>query len=720
MSVNKNLFIRKMTTIGENNDTSGIINLNNITLITTPVSDSSATINTMTITSNLAGTSNFTNSCSGISSNMNSSTTGISSSIFGIKSRVLNNGTGTINTSALYQGTITNTSTGTISLGLGLLVESPVNSGGGVINNAIGVYINDQSGTGIGNGWGMYQLGENTNNYFAGKLGIGSTPTASTGLLYLKKNYTDETSVQYPFYNNLTQTPTSNSTALIRCTTTVLDINGTFDTGVHTANFLGITHNSSGTSSLLYGTRCGIFNAGTGTVNTIRGYISNIANQSTGNIGSITHILINTPSNSAGTIGNVYGLWIYDQDPTGTSNAYGVFQQGIDTRNYFEGYTGIGVAGVNSAMLRIRGTSNNDIAGTVSVVISTPTVTGSGTSFTSLKVGQAFKIVSSGGSSVLYTIKTIASNTSLTLTINYTGASESGLIAKIDSTYLMDVEGDNSSNKFVVRSDGRSSFGAEPTDVRLLVLDSDEITNDISEILHITHSLSDTTTEANGIGTRIGFGTTTNTGTDTLIAGISAVCTDVTTNASDLLFETDNGTTLTEQMRITSAGALNVAGTATSTAILLTNTTNQIILDSTNNAVTITTATQAAARTLTIPVVDASDSFVTKTSTDTLTNKKLISKITNNGDTIKTIVLTDDEIQTFAPTIDRIVKLPSVSGADGYTVKIVQLTSAGTTIITKADADATNTIGGTSNTLSITSNGHASFTCVSSLWRVNL
>jgi hypothetical protein len=371
-------------------------------------------------------------------------------------------------------------------------------------------------------------------------------------------------------------------------------------------------------------------------------------------------------------------------------------------------------------MLRIRGTSDIDIAGTVSVVISTPTIIGTGTSFTSLRIGQTIKIVSSVGGTIKYFIKAIASDTSLTLSSNYISASESGLTVKIDSTYLLDVEGDAGTNKFVVRSDGRSSFGSEPSDVRLLVLDSDQTNNNVTEVLRVTHSLFNTSIETNGIGTRIGFGTITNTGPDTLIAGISAVCTNVATNASDLLFETDNGTTLTEQMRITSAGALTVAGTSTSTTMSLTNTTNQIILDSTNNAVTITTAMQAAARILTIPVVSADDSFVTTTSENTLSNKKLISKITNNGDTVKTIVLTDDEIQTFEPTVNRIVKLPSVSGAEGYTFKIVQLISAGTITVTKADADATNSIGGDSNNFPLSSNGHASFTCVGSIWRVNL
>lgn len=52
---------------------------------------------------------------------------------------------------------------------------------GGTISNRYGLYLNNTN-TGVTNSWGVYQTSANTNNYFAGKVGIGVTPTATLHL----------------------------------------------------------------------------------------------------------------------------------------------------------------------------------------------------------------------------------------------------------------------------------------------------------------------------------------------------------------------------------------------------------------------------------------------------------------------------------------------------------------------------------------------------------
>lgn len=56
-----------------------------------------------------------------------------------------------------------------------LKVDSPDMSGSGTATNSYGVYIADQKPTGVTNGFGVYQLGATTQNYFAGEVQIGST-----------------------------------------------------------------------------------------------------------------------------------------------------------------------------------------------------------------------------------------------------------------------------------------------------------------------------------------------------------------------------------------------------------------------------------------------------------------------------------------------------------------------------------------------------------------
>lgn len=74
-----------------------------------------------------------------------------------------------------------NAGTGTVGEATDLLLQKPVNDGGGSITNVYGLYIEDMSGIGTSISRNMHSVGTNSINIFEGKLGIGSvtTPTSS-------------------------------------------------------------------------------------------------------------------------------------------------------------------------------------------------------------------------------------------------------------------------------------------------------------------------------------------------------------------------------------------------------------------------------------------------------------------------------------------------------------------------------------------------------------
>jgi|GEM_PF-4429013 len=74
------------------------------------------------------------------------------------------------------------------SNGIGLLVNGPDAAAGGTITNAYGIQIQAQKSTGITNAYGIYQVGANDLNYFAGKTGIGGSP--ANGALTVGTNTT--------------------------------------------------------------------------------------------------------------------------------------------------------------------------------------------------------------------------------------------------------------------------------------------------------------------------------------------------------------------------------------------------------------------------------------------------------------------------------------------------------------------------------------------------
>lgn len=82
--------------------------------------------------------------------------------------------------------------------------------------------------------------------------------------------------------------------------------------------------------------------------------------------------------------------------------------------------------------LILNGTGENEVPGHVSVTNGSPTVTGTGTHFTSSFTQGSSIIIDE----VAYTVLYITSDTSLTLTANYTGETASGLFTSTDENFI--------------------------------------------------------------------------------------------------------------------------------------------------------------------------------------------------------------------------------------------------------------------------------------------
>jgi len=304
--------------------------------------------------------------------------------VLGVRGRGYLIGDGTLSTAYGISGYVgTNTGgTGTVTNAYALYGRV-YNGGSGTITNAYSLYLADADGT---NQWGVYQVGADDDNYFAGAVGIGETnpqaplhvlSDASHKAIYLEENSGSEywemginADGDVVWYDTGAAAVTFGDGGNVGIGSGDIDgrtlyVAGTAreggstdyamfgymssSTGANEANYpmgiFGRAYDAVGTGFTNSGSASGAyiegFLTGDGTLTAaygVRGY-AGTGTGGTGTVNTAYALYGRVYNGGSGTITNGYGLYLADAAAT---NGWGVYQAGADDDNYFAGYTGFG------------------------------------------------------------------------------------------------------------------------------------------------------------------------------------------------------------------------------------------------------------------------------------------------------------------------------------------------------------------------------------------
>jgi hypothetical protein len=314
----------------------------------------------------------------------------------------------------------------TVTNAYGLVVRPCTVNGAATVTNVYGLYLNAQAvGT---NRYGVYQLGATTLNYFAGKVGIGTTPTtlfdvAESPTTTAVTNITSQILVS-PSQADATGTDYI-ALRIQQNTVTASDFSAS-SAGYGIVGMLcqaGAGAAGTGTTSLVNGAWIRCFKNGTGVVaemNAIRCQVqNNVANAVT----LSRALLVMSPQAVTGTFVTHYGVYIDDQMPAGVTTGYGVYQVGATTLNYFAGPTTLAASLTTAlivqtaAALSLTSAHNAVMANTTSnsIVVTLPTAVGiTGRQYTVKKTAAVNTLTVATTSA-----ETIDGQASLTITDHY-------------------------------------------------------------------------------------------------------------------------------------------------------------------------------------------------------------------------------------------------------------------------------------------------------------
>jgi microcystin-dependent protein len=272
------------------------------------------------------------------------------------------------------QGMVSKTSTGTVTAAYAIYAKCKNSNATNAITSCYGLYIDTPVTTGaITNKWGVYQVDANTNNYFAGDVGIGTT--TMTGVLNVQQNSTSTNVDVYGIYLNGSQTSANTANTvygiyaqpLYNSTGTLSQMMGAYFTprnnSTGTVSTLigvqgGPSNMSSGIVSGMFGVSAGPTNSSTGTVTTMWGVAAIPGKYGTGPVTTM-YALYGRCDNAVatGTVTSCYGLYLETPTTTGAiTNKWGVYQNDPNSNNWFAGNINIGTNTASVNYLNFGGT----------------------------------------------------------------------------------------------------------------------------------------------------------------------------------------------------------------------------------------------------------------------------------------------------------------------------------------------------------------------------
>lgn len=245
------------------------------------------------------------------------------------------------------------------------------------VNNAENMRINTAGNMGIGTPSPTNKLSVNGHVNIANHLAIGGNSAINNGsLLYNGSSFTNILSAQEEFTGNQTTNYSEGLLSHISInatnnpTTEFYAIDGISEIKSGNAQnyasvigyYGGAFHRGSGSVTNLFGTAGFAHNKATGTITNLQGLNAYIANIGSGNIANACGVMTKCINNTnvghvtntygmyvdkgfysiTGSVDSAYGVFIDDQTCSAT-NSYNIYSKGTNSKNYFDGYVGIGI-----------------------------------------------------------------------------------------------------------------------------------------------------------------------------------------------------------------------------------------------------------------------------------------------------------------------------------------------------------------------------------------
>ena len=339
--------------------TTGSYHWGSVTPIFGPGGASNATYVGLFMQPQTTGVQNFTGSVTGLQMQALHYGTGVCTLLVGGDFAVRKVVQGAVTTAiALRTWTINANATAQVGTAYGLFCQTPLLAATGFITTNYGVYIDDQKPAGVTTAWGVYQVGATTLNYFAGFVGVGTSPS---NLLHVAQVWTTTAATGIMTYDQMSAaqadgTGTDYIARKFQLLTTTASNFSASGAGYGLVGLLGqVVHAQNGTATLMTGAWIRNVKNGTGVVTASDVLHLQVQNNAANALTTNRSVYVEAPLlGGGGTIGTNYGVYIADQTPAGVSTGYGIYQVGATTLNYFAGKVGVAMTPTNT--LDVTGT----------------------------------------------------------------------------------------------------------------------------------------------------------------------------------------------------------------------------------------------------------------------------------------------------------------------------------------------------------------------------
>lgn len=235
---------------------------------------------------------------------------------------------------------INKTGTGVLNAGRCFLAYPP--SVAGTVTDMYGIVIQPMKVAGVTNAYGVYQQGGADNNYFAGRVSIGTTDYNYALHVNRASTVADSNPSAQRVYHSWTATADTSGVYL-----------GGFGATMSVSNNAGNTFTNVAGESIS-GATGSVLVAGAGTFNTYaNGLFGLIQKFGTSTLSEGRAIVASGPLMSGGSITTATGVDIGAQKLAGVTNGYGIYQRGGNDLNYFAGAVLIGANPAAAGAVRL-------------------------------------------------------------------------------------------------------------------------------------------------------------------------------------------------------------------------------------------------------------------------------------------------------------------------------------------------------------------------------